>query len=307
MSLIALMLAAALQAQPAAAPTDQATPVDEVVVEGSRIREAIDEYLEAIPGIRPGGRMVRWDRELCGEVFNMDPAHAQVLLDRIAQVALELGLEPGGPGCEPNLTIVLAGDGDQMAHQISNERRTSMMIPPDAMGAGVNTGSPRQLRQWVNSSRPVRWWIVTQWAAADDGSAPVMVAGVDFPAVRGGSCGSHVAGCSREDILKSVIVVDAAQIGSVRFGDLADYLAMVSLVQIDPASDTSQMDTILNLFNSNYQGVPPTGLTDWDRAYLQSVYEARRGVFRVNQQMNDVRRRMRDRLGGDEGPLRPRN
>ena len=50
-----------------------------------------------------------------------------------------------------------------------------------------------------------------------------------------------------------------------------DYAAMVVLAQVDPRADYSDQPTVLNLFGDP-QNV--TGLTDWDRAYLQALYEA---------------------------------
>jgi hypothetical protein len=51
---------------------------------------------------------------------------------------------------------------------------------------------------------------------------------------------------------------------------LADYLGVVSLAQIDPAANPAAFDSILNLFKnpSAY-----SGLTDWDRAYVRALYE----------------------------------
>jgi hypothetical protein len=50
---------------------------------------------------------------------------------------------------------------------------------------------------------------------------------------------------------------------------LADYLAVVSLAQIDPKTDPRQFDSILNLFSNP---APCSGLTDWDLKYLQALY-----------------------------------
>jgi hypothetical protein len=51
---------------------------------------------------------------------------------------------------------------------------------------------------------------------------------------------------------------------------LGDYLAMVSLAQINLDSNPVAFDSILNLFSN--PGAY-SGLTDWDRAYVRSLYE----------------------------------
>ena len=50
---------------------------------------------------------------------------------------------------------------------------------------------------------------------------------------------------------------------------LADYLAVVSLAQINPDADLAAFDSILNLF-SNPNAY--SGLTDWDRSYIRALY-----------------------------------
>ena len=62
---------------------------------------------------------------------------------------------------------------------------------------------------------------------------------------------------------------------------LGDYVAMVAMAQVDPDADTGRFDTILNLFND--PATAPTGLTGWDRAYLEGLYDAGSQTYRVNQ------------------------
>jgi hypothetical protein len=92
-----------------------------------------------------------------------------------------------------------------------------------------------------------------------------------------------------------VIIVDTAQAGGTRMDALADYLAMVSLAQLDPAANTSQQPTILNLF-ADAQSRQMTGMTDWDIAYLRGLYETRANAPNVDAQVRDIARRMGDDL-----------
>jgi hypothetical protein len=67
-----------------------------------------------------------------------------------------------------------------------------------------------------------------------------------------------------------IIVVDATQLKGTTWQQLGDYLAVVSLAQIDPSSNPAAFDSILNLFTNP---AAYSGLTDWDRSYIRALYE----------------------------------
>jgi hypothetical protein len=134
----------------------------------------------------------------------------------------------------------------------------------------------------VSSAAPVRWWQVSMPANADTGDRAVRIPGEcrdpclnvdDFaPSV-------HVFAASRlstqivDYIFRTIVILDIDQIRGISAQQLADYVAMVTLAQIDPEADTSGYASILNLFDAPDQA---DGLTEWDTAYLQGLYDAER-------------------------------
>ena len=97
--------------------------------------------------------------------------------------------------------------------------------------------------------------------------------------------------------MRVLIIVDARQAQGVQFQALADYLAMVSLAQLDPEGHTAGIPTILNLFEDRQNGqVVPTAMTEWDEAYLEGLYTARRTAPRDIWQRRDISRTMVERL-----------
>ena len=67
------------------------------------------------------------------------------------------------------------------------------------------------------------------------------------------------------------VVVDRTQLHGVTFGQLAAYVAMVGLARLKPDARLGDAPTILTLFSGEPQ-VAPRGLTDWDQAFLKSLY-----------------------------------
>jgi len=103
---------------------------------------------------------------------------------------------------------------------------------------------------------------------------------------------SRIQRPTHQDFNRVVIVVDATRAAGFRFDALADYVAMVALAQIDPGADTSENDTVLNLFTSGL-AARPASMTTWDVAYLEGLYEARPNAWTARQQQADISRRMR--------------
>jgi hypothetical protein len=78
------------------------------------------------------------------------------------------------------------------------------------------------------------------------------------------------------DVMKrSFVIVDVDRLDGVTLEQLADYVAFVALAQIDPEADLSRFDSILNLFQPG--GMQTSGLSPWDRAYLDGLYDMRTG------------------------------
>ncbi|MCA3698828.1 hypothetical protein [Brevundimonas sp.] len=97
-----------------------------------------------------------------------------------------------------------------------------------------------------------------------------------------------------------IIIVDVDRVAGVDLGALADYLAVISLAQIDPELDPGPYDTILSLFSEGAS--PPPGLTDWDRAFLQGLYSAEQIDEAANGRIGNVARTMADEIrAGQDG------
>jgi hypothetical protein len=82
----------------------------------------------------------------------------------------------------------------------------------------------------------------------------------------------------REAIAKQAqtfVVVDLNQLQGMDWGQLADYIAMAALTNVDSYSNFGDMPSILALFSSAPEA-RPKGLTDWDSAYLKALYHTDR-------------------------------
>lgn len=296
-----------LLAQEAAAQTPPATPstpeqqaqppavdLGTIEVTGQRpLEDRVAAFVEEVAAAPRGRGLARWDRAICVGAANMTPRYAQFMIDRVSTVALDLGLEIGEPGCRPNIMIAAAADADELAVALVRDE-------PDGFRPALNQtdqGS-EALRLFQTTDAPVRWWHVSLPVTVDTGDLAVRLNGEEPPSVRVRDA-SRLRANVRDDLARVVIILDTNRIGRVPYGALSDYVALLALAQIEPSADTSAWPSILNLFSSTE---PPTGLTDWDRDYLQSLYAARRDRARATQQAREIASGMVDAQAREPEP-----
>lgn len=147
---------------------------------------------------------------------------------------------------------------------VGNARRA--FRPAGGVG-GANLGLAA-LDDFATTDRAVRWWHVSLPVDARHRQIAIPLLGQDPPII-------NVMGPSRirsgiiDEMKYVIIVVDATMLTGTSWQQLADYLAFVSLAQINPEANPQSFDSILNLFTNP---AAYSGLTDWDETYLQSLY-----------------------------------
>jgi len=290
MSIVSLMAALALFQQPAPAQSappqgqEPAVALEDVIVEARRLEELTREFVAEVSAPPRNRGLARWWGGVCVAVVNIRAEVAQPLADRISQVAMEYGLRPGDPGCQPNILVTFADDGQALSEAMVERRRRIFRV-----GVGGLDRGGVALRDFRESDRPVRWWHVSVPTNANTGEAGIRLPGGDAPEVMGEGLVNR-GRWIRDDLNKVIIVVDVSQIDGIMLPQLADYLALVALAQVDPDGDTSRFETILNLFEDP-EGNP--GLTGWDRAYLEALYNGPSQRIRDSDQTRELLRNLR--------------
>lgn len=279
--LIVVSAAFASAALAQTAPDDPATVLDDVVVDGTPLRSSVRSFVGAVAAPALGRGPARWTDALCVGVVNLHGETARLLLDKVSRNGAQLGLTIAAPGCSPNLVVMMTDNGPALARELVQSRRREFLTR-----TGGATSGEEALAFFQSSNQPIRWWHVSLPINRDTGRATVrlprqppfqgMSNGGRTPADYG-PLGSTVT-ASRvtspvEDRLQQVLViVDVSRLETVQFDQLADYVSMVGLAQIDPKASTSAFDSILNIFDNSIPAVP--GLTMFDWSYLHGLYDA---------------------------------
>ena len=257
---------------PAPNPGPPAEParLEDVVVDGRRLEELVSDFVAEAAVPARGRGLARWDDDVCVGVVNLRARTAQYFADRISQVAMELGLRPGDPGCRANIVIVFTDDANALTARLAEEHRRAFRVGT----GGIDRGEVA-FEDFVGTDRPVRWWHVSMPVDAETGRRAIRLPGdVDN---QGNPTAPHISTFAsrlnsqiRDDLRRVMVIVDIDDVAGVDGRKLADYLAFVSLAQVDPAGDYSSYDSILRLFARPQ--LAPGGLTEWDLSYLDTLY-----------------------------------
>lgn len=280
------------------APTagqDEPIRLEDVIANARTLEQATEAFVgEVAAPVRRRG-YARWHDGVCVGVVNLSPEIGRFMVDRISDRARELGLTAGAPGCHPSILIVATQDASPFTAEFVAMR--PRLFRPG--GSGMDHGRAA-LQRFMETDRPVRWWTVSQPTDSDTGLPTVRMPGYSAPytAVRGTS---RIASQYRQDIKRTFVIIDVDRLNGASIEQLSDYIAMVSLAQIDPDAETSGFETVLNLFDDP---AAVDGLTGWDTAYLSGLYEAE--WYRINQDSqiraiaNTIEWKYRDGLAAEE-------
>jgi hypothetical protein len=156
------------------------------------------------------------------------------VLDRMAEEAQAVGVEVAAAGCRPNILIVVTARPDEFAAEFRQMRRkffAHLSFPGDVEAGGGG----QSLKSFLDSDRPVRWWHV----AAKEARTQIV---------------SRSTSSQKDVLRRALIVVDSRQMKQVTYEQLASYLAVVMLAQLDPEGQRSGLTSITTLFADGPRG-----------------------------------------------------
>lgn len=269
---------------PAAAnlqPANQTIVVRGTPLNPEQARQRAVDFVKST-GVATGQKQVaRWVVPVCIKVIGVSTAQAAKVEDQMLGVAREANIPVARQGCEPNLTVTFAADAGQVVRHVYSKK-------------------PHQLRelghtereQLLNGSAPVRWWYATKmldregmqgnnisspWIGtgssgggggeSNSSAGTISLDGGDFMSTNQYNSGSHVRTPTIRSLYGATVVIDAPAAGNAPIDSIAAYAAMVAFAEMD--ADAPPPDSILGLFQPSSV---ESSLTDWDMAFLKSLY-----------------------------------
>jgi hypothetical protein len=271
-------LIAALFAAGAHAADDPLETV-EVIASREKMRREIQTFVHKVTRLE-GEFVGRWGGFVCPMVVGVSDAQMQFIQHRIIEVQDKVRKQKPVPNskCRPNLFVIITDEADQLVADWK-ERDPGMFRWKSREGVSHSGGTG-----------PVRTWHNAIVEPADGSPATGSRLHPNLPSGKA-SCpllGRIAAGCW-EHITAVVVLVDARATGKATLVQLADFISVVSLSQIDLSADLGGVDSILRLFAQPPPEVPAAGLTEWDYAFLNGLYRA---SYSPADQQRDIEARM---------------
>jgi hypothetical protein len=252
--------------------------IETITVEAARERVAqqVNRFVSAIAVKRSDQSLANWQREIpiCPLVAGLPQRDGEYMLTRLSQIAASAGAPLAPQHCKPNLYVVVTSEPDALL-KAWNKRDVNLFDSGDDHGGG-------EIRQFLDAKLPIRAWYNAEIYDAD--GKPLRDsggAGCGFDGASAGALNGQRVNCSASatrirfndvrNLSSAIVLVDATRVRGVSFGQVAAYVSMVGLAEIKISPAVASTPSILQLF-SDIAKPAPTGLTEWDKAFLKGLY-----------------------------------
>jgi hypothetical protein len=279
----------------------EADSLDQITVQAQRetLRKQVDQFFHSAL-LKPlfDESLLRWEDAVCPMVVGMIRPAGEFVLRRLSELARESGVPLAKENCKhPNLFIIVAKNPE-----------TFLKLWWRQQPRMYNTGRGiAPVRRFIEKSRPIRVWYNIGSGNYSNEISGLLAASVDaglgtvdYPIVRGPSSGAsfRLVFPDVRKIGSAIVVIDPAQVDQLNIGPFADYIAMVSFVEVNQDADLGANSTILNLF-ADSDGIAPLEMTRWDKALLRGLYAS---DHRSRMQMSQMETRAIDFLQSKPPP-----
>jgi len=273
LALATLEVAADPPAAPAAAPSTDSSPREEITITARRsLQRQLSSFVHGITDLQNTEGVARWNVPVCPQVAGLPRQEGEFILARVSEIARIAQVPLGKEQCRPNLIVLVSADPQRELQGL--HRYASSVLFGSAQPAVINEfiARPGAVKVWYKSEgmldgTPLGDPTSTQTAKVVGGNNQFLApfVGTLSPG------GSRLQQDIEYELGQVIMIVDQRQLRGLSREQVADYLAMVGLAQIKPDAHVSGADTILGLFGSGPDAAP-AGMTRWDQAYLKALY-----------------------------------
>lgn len=294
MLLAATAAIATADAQPVPAPQAE-TPSEAIVVQGVRdTRKEIGRFVDALTDAPVLGQLSRFNWAVCPTVVGLGHGQGKAIEQRMLAVAEAAAIPVARPGCSANVFVIVTRDKKALISELHRK------FP--AYFAGVTRHAVKQLKR---DPSPTAAWHVEGKLDADGVEVNRdKIQGHDVEVIERTDSPSRLTTSTRPHFIASILVVDVDALNGLTTIQLADYAAMRAFARTDPRRlNKSAAPSILSAVEAPMMSAVPVTLTEWDLAFLKSLYASDpdvRAMRQRNEMKQIVRRSIEDQRKADE-------
>lgn len=291
MRYLSLAVTAALASAAPAAAQDNSAPAageqpagEEIVVEGRRDRgRQIDRFIDALTPAPRQGQLGRFEWSVCPMAMGFSEAQNALVAARMRKVAEAAAVPLGKADCRPNVFVFVTAD-KQAVIELLRKKYPLYFTGYDS----------REVRQLARSPRVSAWHVK---GLLDEEGRPIPTDQADGYYVNQlTGVPSRMRPPTRPHFLASIVVVEMDSLVGLTLTQLADYAAMRAFARLDPERlNKVAAPTILTILDAPEGTAVPVTLTQWDFAFLRSLYGSDENRY-AGQQRGEMKQLMRDEL-----------
>ena len=261
---VVLLDAAKAETQSTRAPSvTEPPPLPQAAAEEDEatLERRVGAFVRAItrnPGC-PGDSLVRWNTPICLLVAGLTAEDAESCRTDLSQISVLRGCAARSGALSAEL------------HRRRDLRAGSMFSMSGTRE--INGSSAMRLqRRFANfsrssQSRPVRVWYNIDWGRKSG------TRNGHFVPSNARAESSAFVGNAIFDFLSIFAIIDTHRTEHTALDQLADYVAMAGLTNVDLDADFGDAPSILRLFAPSAEK-QPSGLSRWDTAFLKALYQS---------------------------------
>ena len=287
---LAVMLIAVVPAASAQPPKPLKPAAQEnVTVTATKSRAVVETFTKAMATpTKLTGKIARWESGICPLAVGQQPALTTMVTQRVKDVAATVGAPVSSlESCTPNIEVIFTTTPQALLDNIRKH-------DPDYLGYAENSSEKQKL---ATVTRPIQAWYATETVDLDGrrttDSARQVGTGftlqnfsahslptsmgvnrdpIDLPnASFARVTGNHINDGARSAFNHIIVIVDSSKLAGQKIGPLVDYIAMLSLTQLNALDTCQQLPSIVNAMTPDCdQRVE--GMTNIDVAYLRGLY-----------------------------------
>lgn len=265
--------------QAASAPDGQT-----IVVTGERAsRETIKDFVRALTAAGPPRQISRFESSVCPAVFGLARQQAASVAARMRRVANGVGIATAGPGCAPNVVVLVTPDKKVLLNELYRQRPDYFGYPPR-----------KQLKAALRETGPAAAWQLQGPEVDARGVEIHQDEATGWYINRTTEPGSRMTMAARPQFGAAVVVIEGSALAGLTLTQLGDYAAMRAYSGADPARIPGSAPTILRVVEAPLGSEVPVTMTNWDFAFLRGLYAGDWNQYKAAQQSAIARTMARD-------------
>ena len=222
-----------------------------------------------------GDPLPRFQRPICPGVWGLSEENAQIVINRIYDNAELAGVEINAePDCPANLWVIFVDDPRETFSQLRSEEAFLVRGLEFFDRKAVSEQEGPVLAWNVTTTRNQDGLVVATPSENAAAFAEARALGAAPPSNNTTNM-SRMRTAVQIEIDMSVMLVERSAITGLDALAVGDYATMRLLARTRPPTRENAYDTVLSLFDDGLDYTPPNRLTDFDLAYLQSLYASR--------------------------------